>query len=70
MADVIKLHPANDPDEVLKAAMGHYKSLAVIGWNSDGELDVRVDLAMTTAELNLILDAIKFDLQMGLRDEP
>ena len=39
-ADIVKLRPSDDPDEVLRAAVGEVKDVLIIGYDSDGELYV------------------------------
>jgi len=59
MADVIKLRPADDPDEVLKSANGNYQQLIIVGWNNDGQLDVRATLGMDAAETIYLIEMFK-----------
>ena len=33
---VVKLRPAEDPDEVLEAAKGQYDQVLILGWNTKG----------------------------------
>lgn len=42
--NVERFFPANaadDPDNVLLQAIGEYQDVLIIGWDKDGELDVR-----------------------------
>jgi len=58
-ADVIKLRPADDPDEVLEAAKGQYDQLIIAGWNKDGQLDIRATLGMEAAETIYLIELFK-----------
>lgn len=60
MAEVIKLHPAADPDEVLKHATGGiYESVIVLGWTKDGGFSGRVSLNLETADALLLVELFK-----------
>jgi len=50
MSNVTKLRPAEDPDEVLTAAMGQYEQVLILGWNKQGNMDVRATLGLEAAE--------------------
>lgn len=59
MANVVKLRPGDDPDEVLKAASGVYDSVIVMGWTKNGEFDGRSTLNLTAAEALLLVELFK-----------
>lgn len=59
MADVIKLHPADDPDEVLKAAIGCYQSVVVLGWTKDDKFSGRSTLNLEIGEILLLIELFK-----------
>ena len=59
MADVIKLHPADDPDEVLKAAIGSYQSVVVLGWTKDDKFSGRSTLNLEIGEILLLIELFK-----------
>lgn len=59
MADVIKLHPADDPDEVLKAAIGVFESVVVLGWTKDDKFSGRSTMDLTPAEAILLVELFK-----------
>ena len=49
MAEVIKFYPANaaeNADNVLEQAIDAYKDVILIGWNKDGELEIRSTLGI------------------------
>lgn len=65
MADVIKLHPCNDPDTVLQDAVGCYDHVLVIGILSD---DHSIDCRGTTsskADIVFWLEHFKHKLLAG-----
>ena len=60
MAEVVKLHPAADPDEVLKAATGGiYESVIVLGWTKDDVFSGRASLNLETADVLLLVEIFK-----------
>jgi hypothetical protein len=62
MAEVVKLHPASDPDEVLKAAQGAYKSVVIIGWTKDDNFSGRSSLNLETGDVLLLIEVLKHAL--------
>jgi len=59
MANIIKLHPAADPDEVLKAAEGVYESIIILGWTKDDGFSGRASLNLETADVLLLVEIFK-----------
>ena len=59
MAEVVKLHPAADPDEVLKAAEGVYESVVILGWTKDDGFSGRASLNLETADVLLLVEIFK-----------
>ena len=59
MADVIKLHPAADPDEVLKHSMGVYESIVVMGWTKEDGFSGRSSLNLEVADVLLLVEIFK-----------
>lgn len=59
MANVIKLHPADDPDEVLKAALGVYESVVVLGWTKDDTFSGRSTMNLEAGEAILLVELFK-----------
>lgn len=66
--NVVKFYPkdaAKNPDAVLEQAVGVYDQVFVIGYNKDGDLDVRGTSNFTMKELFFALDAFKFMVLNG-----
>ncbi|MGA0927219.1 MAG: hypothetical protein ACO3RW_08470 [Burkholderiaceae bacterium] len=59
MANVVKLHPAADPDEVLRAADGIYESVVILGWTKDGGFSGRASLNLETADALLLVEIFR-----------
>ena len=60
MANIVKLHPAADPDEVLKAATcGIYESVVILGWTKDDGFSGRASLNLETADVLLLVEIFK-----------
>ena len=59
MAEVVKLHPAADPDEVLKAAEGKYESVVILGWTKDNGFSGRSSLNLEVADVLLLVEIFK-----------
>jgi hypothetical protein len=62
MAEVVKLYPAADPDEVLKQAIGVYDSVVVIGWTKEDNMSGRISLNIDTADALLLVELFKMAL--------
>lgn len=52
--NVIKMRPADDPDEVLQQAKGAYSDVLIIGYSNDGTLEVRANNIDSTVCLMLV----------------
>lgn len=59
MANVIKLRPGEDPDEVLQSAIGAYESVVVIGWDKQDRFSGRSSLNLEAAEVILLIELLK-----------
>jgi len=59
MANVIKLRPGEDPDEVLQSAIGAYESVVVIGWDKQDRFNGRSSLNLEAAEVILLIELLK-----------
>ena len=59
MAEVIKLHPAADPNTVLSGAMDVYDSVVVLGWDTDGGFSGRSSLNLEIADALLLVELFK-----------
>jgi hypothetical protein len=63
MANIVKLHPAADPDEVLKAATGGiYESVVILGWTKDDGFSGRSSLNLETGDVLLLIEVFKHAL--------
>ena len=69
MSNVTKLRPAEEPDEVLNAAIGEYEQVMVLGWNNRGNLDVRATLGMQAAECIYLMKLFEAVLLSEALDE-
>ena len=59
MANIVKLHPAADPDEVLRAADGIYESVVILGWTKDDGFSGRASLNLETADALLLVEIFR-----------
>ena len=59
MANIVKLHPAADPDEALKAAEGKYESVVILGWTKDNGFSGRSSLNLEVADVLLLVEIFK-----------
>ena len=59
MVEVVKLHPGNDPDEVLMSAIGVYDSVIILGWAKDDTFSGRSSLNLEIADVILLLELFK-----------
>ena len=59
MANVVKLHTAADPDEVLRAADGIYESVVILGWTKDDGFSGRASLNLETADALLLVEIFR-----------
>ena len=59
MANIVKLRPAADPDEVLRAADGVYESVVILGWTKDDGFSGRASLNLETADVLLLVEIFK-----------
>jgi hypothetical protein len=59
MADVIKLHPAADPDEVIRQAIGIYESVVILGWTKDETFSGRSSLNLSAGDAVLLVELFK-----------
>ena len=59
MADVVKLYPAADPDEVLKHSIDVYESVVVIGWTKENSFSGRSSMNLEVADVLLLVEIFK-----------
>jgi hypothetical protein len=68
MANVVKFYPADagkNPNMVLEQAVGIYNQVLVIGYDKEGNLDVRASLNFTIRDIFFALEAFKFQVFNG-----
>jgi len=68
MSNIVKLYPdgsAENPDNVLEQAIGNYQEVFIIGYNKDGELEVRASTNFTNAQIIFALDHFKYKMHAG-----
>lgn len=66
--NVVKLYPRNaalNPDLVLEQAAGVYEEVLVIGYNKDGELDVRASLNFDMKSIFFAFEVFKHQVLSG-----
>lgn len=70
--NVIKLYPhgeAVDPDNVLKHAVGEYKEVFIVGYDHDGNLDMRASTNISERDVLWLIEQAKlFVLDLGEED--
>ena len=59
MAEVINLHPANDPNVVLQHSMDAYDEVIVLGWTKEGNMQARSTLGLEAGEMLLLVELFK-----------
>lgn len=66
--NVVKFYPHNaalNPDVVLEQSAGVYEEVLVIGYNKNGELDVRASLNFDMMSIFFALEAFKHQVLSG-----
>lgn len=59
MADVVKLRPAEDPNEVLTRAVDVYDEVLLIGWTKEGAAQMRSTLGLEAGDILLLIEIAK-----------
>ena len=59
MSEIVKLHPAADPDEVIRQAIGIYDSVVILGWTKDENFSGRSSLNLSAGEAILLVELFK-----------
>ena len=70
--NVVKLRArdaARDPDNVLEDAMGVYTGVFIMGWNKDGEFEVRATSNLKGKDMLWLLEVFKKGLIDGDYDD-
>ena len=68
MSNVIKLYPLEveeNPDAVIEQAIGEYESVLIMGYSSDGYLQVRASTNLDQGKLLWMIEAFKLNLLEG-----
>ena len=68
MSEIIKFYPANaakNPDAVLEQAVGVYGQVFVIGYDKDGELDMRASLNFKVRDILFAMEVFKHKVLSG-----
>jgi hypothetical protein len=70
MGDIVELNPSQHPDTVLKMCQGVFKEVLILGYNTDGYMEVRASAGMAPkAELLMLVENFKHALMNGLYDD-
>lgn len=65
-SNVVKIRPAEDPDEVLEAAKGQYESVFILGYSlEDGSMDARASLNLDPVDINWLISIFQSKLLNG-----
>lgn len=71
-SNIVEFFPANaaeNPDNVLKQAMGVYDTVLIIGLDKDGYLDARASTNLKHSQALWFLEKFKWNLLAGLYEE-
>jgi hypothetical protein len=71
MTEVVKFYPkgaAKNPDNVLEQAVGVYNEVFIIGYDKDGQLDVRASTNFKVRDVFFALEAFRFKVLNGEYD--
>lgn len=63
---------AENPDNVLRKAIGEYESVFIIGYKPDGNMDARASMNLPCADVVFLLEAFKhflFDGQFETKEQ-
>ena len=56
---------AIDPNAVLEQAIGEYESLIIIGYDTEGAMDISARLNLKASDINWLIDSFKQKLVNG-----
>jgi hypothetical protein len=66
MGDIVSIKgAAQDPDHVLEESKGEFGSVLVIGWDHEGQLDVRASLNLDAKDCLWLVEQFKHGLISG-----
>ena len=60
-----ELVPAYNSDTVLKEALGSYENCLILGWNKEGEFEVRGSMGITSKDYLWLVELFKYRLING-----
>ena len=69
---VTKLYPKNaaeNPDNVLEQAIGNFESVFMIGFDHDGDMDVRASTNLSQEQIIWLIERFRVNLIMGEYDD-
>ncbi|MNN48883.1 hypothetical protein D3C81_1633830 [compost metagenome] len=70
MGEVVDLNPTQATDAVLKAAAGNFKDVLILGYNTEGYMDVMASIGLAPkAELLMLIENFKHALMNGVYDD-
>lgn len=70
MGDVVDLTPTKAADAVLKECVGNFKEVLILGYDTDGYMDVLASAGMAPkAELLMLIENFKHALMNGVYDD-
>lgn len=62
MSNATKLYPKNsaeNPDNVLEQAVGEYESVLILGYDKEGDLDIRASTNTTQERILWMMESFK-----------
>ena len=68
MSKVTKLYTkdaAKNPDNVLEQAIGVYESVVILGYDKDGDMDVRASTNLSHEQVLWLIESFKLSLLDG-----
>jgi len=70
MGDVVDLTPTKGADAALKSSLGHFKDVLILGYDTDGYMDVLASTGLAPkAELLMLVENFKHSLMNGVYDD-
>lgn len=68
MGEVVKIYPegsARNPDAVLEQAVGEYESVFIVGWDKEGNMNVRSSTNMEAKDILWLIEVFKKKMLNG-----
>ncbi len=69
MSEVVKFYPAEaakSPDAVLEQSVGQYSEVIVVGFDADGNVDLRASLGLDERDVIWLFELAKAQMLMGV----